>query len=83
MKMHDSHLHKMVLGWHRFCYLITFLLFLCYNRLSLCLTQDNVTVEKLDLSGNWMEPAGAMYMAKLLHENDYITDLVWKEGERG
>lgn len=35
-----------------------------------------MTCEKLNLAGNWMEEVGARCMARMLTENDYITDLV-------
>lgn len=38
--------------------------------------QENVTLERLNLAGNWMEDEGSMHMARMLHENDYITELV-------
>jgi hypothetical protein len=41
-----------------------------------CRLQDNITIERLNLEGNWMEADGAKAMAKMLEENDYISDVV-------
>ena len=38
--------------------------------------QDNVTLEKLNLQGNWIEGDGGLAMARMLEDNDYITELV-------
>ena len=38
--------------------------------------QNNSVVTKLDLSDNWLGPQGAEYLAKMLKENCFITDLV-------
>lgn len=38
--------------------------------------KDNITLEKLNLQGNWIEGAGGLAMARMLEENDYITELV-------
>lgn len=38
--------------------------------------QDNITLEKLNLQGNWIEGAGGLAMARMLEDNDYITELV-------
>ena len=52
-------------------------MFLYFNETP-CL-QDNITLERLNLAGNWMEGEGAMHMSRMLQENDYITDLVCSE----
>lgn len=44
--------------------------------ISLISIQDNITLEKLNLQGNWIEGDGAAAMARMLEENDYITELV-------
>ena len=38
--------------------------------------RESITVERLNLAGNWMEGEGGMHMARMLSENEYITDLV-------
>lgn len=40
--------------------------------------QDNVTLEKLNLQGNWIEGEGGLAMARMLEDNDYITEIVRK-----
>ena len=40
--------------------------------------QDNITLEKLNLQGNWIEGDGGSAMARMLEDNDYITELVSK-----
>ncbi|EDO31478.1 predicted protein, partial [Nematostella vectensis] len=37
---------------------------------------SNTSVVKLNLSDNWMGPEGASYVAEMLRENCYITDLL-------
>ncbi|KAL4238564.1 hypothetical protein ACF0H5_003271 [Mactra antiquata] len=37
--------------------------------------RDNITLEKLNLQGNWIEGEGGVAMARMLEENDYITEL--------
>ena len=43
---------------------------------SLSSHQDNITLEKLNLQGNWMTGDGGAAMARMLEDNDYITELV-------
>ncbi len=38
--------------------------------------RENISLERLNLAGNWMEGEGGMYMARMLTDNDYITELV-------
>lgn len=38
--------------------------------------QDTITLEKLDLRGNWIEGEGGEAVARMLEENDYVTDVV-------
>ena len=38
--------------------------------------QANMNIERLNLSGNWMEGLGGAYMAAMLTDNDFITHLV-------
>ena len=45
--------------------------------------QDNITLEKLNLQGNWIEGDGGSAMARMLEDNDYITELVSKIIEPG
>uniref|UniRef100_A0A2C9LM68 Uncharacterized protein n=1 Tax=Biomphalaria glabrata TaxID=6526 RepID=A0A2C9LM68_BIOGL len=45
--------------------------------------KESVTLERLDLSGNWIGPDGANSMARLLEENDYVTDVVSKTKSKG
>lgn len=40
------------------------------------LFQDTITLEKLDLRGNWIEGEGGEAVARMLEENDYVTDVV-------
>ncbi len=40
------------------------------------LLQDTVTLERLDLNGNCVTGLGALYMARMLIDNDYISELV-------
>lgn len=41
-----------------------------------CNFQDTITLEKLDLRGNWIEGEGGEAVARMLEENDYVTDVV-------
>ncbi|PVD26038.1 hypothetical protein C0Q70_13706 [Pomacea canaliculata] len=45
--------------------------------------KDNITVERLDLGGNWMSPEGGMAICRLLEENDYITEMGLAENKLG
>lgn len=45
--------------------------------------RDNITLEKLNLQGNWIMPEGGMAMARMLEENDYITELVLSDNKLG
>ncbi|CAH1791138.1 unnamed protein product [Owenia fusiformis] len=45
--------------------------------------RDNVSLEKLDLSGNWMEGDGGKAMARALEDNDYILDLTLADNRLG
>lgn len=38
--------------------------------------QDTISLEKLDLRGNWIEGEGGEAVARMLEENDYVTDVV-------
>ena len=38
--------------------------------------QDSLTLEKLNLSGNCVTGVGALHMARMLIDNDYISELV-------
>lgn len=37
--------------------------------------RDNITVEKLNLKGNWIQGEGGQAVSRMLEENDYITEL--------
>lgn len=45
--------------------------------------RDNITLEKLNLQGNWIEGDGGLAMARMLEENDYITELVLSDNKLG
>ncbi|XP_064622940.1 leucine-rich repeat-containing protein 74B-like isoform X2 [Lineus longissimus] len=45
--------------------------------------KDNITIERLNLEGNWMEADGAKAMAKMLEENISISDLVLRGNKLG
>lgn len=45
--------------------------------------KDNITLERLDIGGNWIGAEGARYMSRLLEENDYITDIGMSENKIG
>lgn len=45
--------------------------------------RDNITLEKLNLQGNWMEGDGGAAMARMLEDNDYITELVLSDNKLG
>ncbi|XP_052276174.1 leucine-rich repeat-containing protein 74B-like isoform X1 [Dreissena polymorpha] len=45
--------------------------------------RDNITLEKLNLQGNWIEGEGGLAMARMLEENDYITELVLSDNRLG
>ncbi|KAK0058388.1 leucine-rich repeat-containing protein 74B [Biomphalaria pfeifferi] len=45
--------------------------------------KESVTLERLDLSGNWIGPDGANSMARLLEENDYVTDVILSDNKMG
>jgi len=56
-----------------------FFLFMLILYIIVCLKntlQDNVTLEKLNLNGNWIEGEGGEAIARMLEENEYITELV-------
>ena len=38
--------------------------------------QTNRKIEKIDLEGNWIESQGSIYLAQMLGNNIYITELV-------
>lgn len=38
--------------------------------------QSNTKILKLDLSDNWINPEGGVFIANMLKENCYITELV-------
>ncbi|XP_074657398.1 uncharacterized protein LOC141910602 [Tubulanus polymorphus] len=45
--------------------------------------KDNITLEKIDLQGNWMEADGGRYIAKMMEDNYYITELVLADNKLG
>ncbi|KAK3576783.1 hypothetical protein CHS0354_014604 [Potamilus streckersoni] len=45
--------------------------------------RDNITLEKLNLQGNWMQGEGCVAMARMLEENDYITELNLADNKLG
>ncbi|XP_035826749.1 leucine-rich repeat-containing protein 74A [Aplysia californica] len=45
--------------------------------------KDSITLEKLDISGNWIGPDGARFMGRLLEENDYLTELTLADNKIG
>ncbi|CAL1538553.1 unnamed protein product [Lymnaea stagnalis] len=45
--------------------------------------KDSITLERLDLCGNWIGSEGATYMARMLEENDYVTDVTLSENKFG
>ncbi|XP_069118143.1 leucine-rich repeat-containing protein 74B-like isoform X2 [Argopecten irradians] len=45
--------------------------------------RDNVTLEKLNLNGNWIEGQGGEAMARMLEENDYISELSLSDNRLG
>ncbi|XP_059162736.1 leucine-rich repeat-containing protein 74B-like isoform X2 [Physella acuta] len=45
--------------------------------------KESVTLDRLDLCGNWIGDEGAKYMSRLLEENDYITDVTLSENKIG
>ena len=38
--------------------------------------QTNTKLEKLDVTGNWLEAEGGVFVASMLKENMFITDFV-------
>lgn len=38
--------------------------------------QTNKKIEKINLEGNWIEAEGSIYLAKMLKNNIYVTELV-------
>lgn len=38
--------------------------------------QNSISLEKLNIQGNWIEEEGGRAMARMLEENDYITEMV-------
>ncbi|KAL3874329.1 hypothetical protein ACJMK2_037359 [Sinanodonta woodiana] len=45
--------------------------------------RDNITLDKLNLQGNWMQGEGCVAMARMLEENDYITDVNLADNKLG
>ncbi|XP_021367603.1 leucine-rich repeat-containing protein 74B-like isoform X2 [Mizuhopecten yessoensis] len=45
--------------------------------------KDNVTLEKLNLNGNWIEGPGGEAMARMLEENDYISEVCLSDNRLG
>ncbi|XP_060069058.1 leucine-rich repeat-containing protein 74B-like [Ylistrum balloti] len=45
--------------------------------------RDNVTLEKLNLDGNWIEGPGGEAMARMLEENDYISEVCLSDNRLG
>ncbi|XP_053375061.1 leucine-rich repeat-containing protein 74B-like isoform X2 [Mercenaria mercenaria] len=45
--------------------------------------RDNITLEKLNLQGNWIEGDGGLAMARMLEENDYITEMILSDNKLG
>ncbi|KAH9496111.1 hypothetical protein Btru_012062, partial [Bulinus truncatus] len=45
--------------------------------------KDSITLERLDLCGNWIGPDGGDSVARLLEENDYVTDVILSENKLG
>ena len=44
--------------------------------------QDSLSLEKLNLTGNNVTGVGALHMARMLIDNDYISELVCSESQR-
>lgn len=47
-----------------------------FNWVSLVSTKNNTFITNLDLEDNWLEGEGGEYVARMLKENCYITELV-------
>ncbi|WAR19264.1 LR74A-like protein [Mya arenaria] len=45
--------------------------------------RDNITLEKLNLQGNWIEGDGGLAMARMLEDNDYITEINLSDNKLG
>ncbi|RUS84970.1 hypothetical protein EGW08_007281 [Elysia chlorotica] len=45
--------------------------------------KENISLERLDLTGNWIGAEGCWYMSRLLEENDYITEVSIAENRLG
>ncbi|GFN99153.1 leucine-rich repeat-containing protein 74b-like, partial [Plakobranchus ocellatus] len=45
--------------------------------------KENISLERLDLTGNWIGAEGCWYMSRLLEENDYITEISIAENKLG
>ncbi|KAK3093805.1 hypothetical protein FSP39_020448 [Pinctada imbricata] len=45
--------------------------------------KDNISLEKLDIRGNWIESEGGESVARMLEENDYITDICLADNKLG
>lgn len=45
--------------------------------------KDTITLEKLDLRGNWIEGEGGEAVARMLEENDYVTDVCLADNRLG
>ncbi|BFZ07051.1 hypothetical protein BsWGS_10090 [Bradybaena similaris] len=45
--------------------------------------RENITLDRLDISGNWIGTEGSRVMCRLLEENDYITNIALKENKIG
>ena len=44
--------------------------------------QDSLSLEKLNLTGNNVTGVGALHMARMLIDNDYISELVCSDSQR-
>ncbi|XP_063426854.1 leucine-rich repeat-containing protein 74B-like [Mytilus trossulus] len=45
--------------------------------------RDNISLEKLNLDGNWIQAEGGEAISKMLEENEYITDLSLADNKLG
>ncbi|XP_046372075.2 leucine-rich repeat-containing protein 74B-like [Haliotis rufescens] len=45
--------------------------------------KDSINLEKLDVSGNWIDAAGGYAMSRMLEENDYITEMAMADNKLG
>ncbi|KAL5008650.1 hypothetical protein ScPMuIL_014231 [Solemya velum] len=45
--------------------------------------RENITLEKLNIQGNWIEGEGGRAMSRMLEENDYITEMGLADNKLG